>query len=217
MSFISKRHVPRRLFLKASGVTLALPLLEAMVPARTALAQTAAAPKQRFASVFFPHGMAPGFWEPAAEGALPARLPYILEALGKVKDKTGVLCGLVSKSAEARALGSPPGTVTVTGLLRKSEPHGGFLRANDPEAGRWYSRDVAAIATSRRLAGVAPFFLDADGTPNPGGFPVGGLTVVRFRNAHLVYALTWFALSGLSAFGALLVLRRPGSGRPGRA
>jgi hypothetical protein len=100
MSFITKRHVPRRLFLKASGVTLGLPLLEAMVPARTALAQTAAAPKQRFASVFFPHGMAPGFWEPAAEGALPAKLPYILESLEKVKDKTVVMSGLWSKSAE---------------------------------------------------------------------------------------------------------------------
>jgi hypothetical protein len=100
MSFITKRHVPRRLFLKASGVTLALPLLEAMVPARTAIAQTAAAPKMRFASVFFPHGMAPGLWEPAAAGALPAKLPYILESLEKVKDKTVVLSGLWSKSAE---------------------------------------------------------------------------------------------------------------------
>jgi hypothetical protein len=98
--FITKRHVPRRLFLKASGVTLALPLLEAMVPARTLIAQTAAAPRMRFASVFFPHGMAPGYWEPAAAGALPAKLPYILESLEKVKDKTVVLSGLWSKSAE---------------------------------------------------------------------------------------------------------------------
>src|SRR5918993_3391234 len=100
MSFITRRHVPRRLFLKGAGVTLGLPLLEAMVPARTVIAQTAAAPKQRFASVFFPHGMAPGFWEPAAEGALPAKLPYILEPLEKVKDQTVVLSGLWSKSAE---------------------------------------------------------------------------------------------------------------------
>src|SRR5918993_4215582 len=100
MSFITRRHVPRRLFLKGAGVTLGLPLLEAMVPARTVIAQTAAAPKQRFASVFFPHGMAPGFWEPAAEGALPAKLPLILESLEKVKDQTVVLSGLWSKSAE---------------------------------------------------------------------------------------------------------------------
>ena len=100
MSFITKRHVPRRLFLKGAGVTLALPLLEAMVPARTMLAQTAAAPKPRFASVFFPHGMAPGYWEPAAKGALPEKLPLILESLEKVKDQTVVLTGLWSKSAE---------------------------------------------------------------------------------------------------------------------
>jgi hypothetical protein len=100
MSFITKRHVPRRLFLQSAGVTLALPLLEAMVPARTLIAQTAAQPKTRFAGVFFPHGMAPGFWEPTAEGALPAKLPLILESLEKVKDQTVVLSGLWSKSAE---------------------------------------------------------------------------------------------------------------------
>ena len=72
MSFISKKHIPRRTFLQASGVTLALPMLEAMLPAGTALAQTAAGQvKPRFVGVFFPHGMAPGYWAPEAEGALP--------------------------------------------------------------------------------------------------------------------------------------------------
>ena len=98
--FITKRHIPRRRFLQGAGVTLALPLLEAMIPARTLLAQTAAAPVPRFMGVFFPHGMAPGFWEPAAEGPLPEQLPYILESLRKVKDQTVVLSGLWSKSAE---------------------------------------------------------------------------------------------------------------------
>src|SRR6186713_2690189 len=98
--FITKRHIPRRTFLQGAGVTLALPLLEAMVPAATALAQTAAAPKSRFVGMFFPHGMAPGYWEPQAEGALPEKLPYILESLEKVKDKTVVLNGLWSQSAE---------------------------------------------------------------------------------------------------------------------
>ena len=86
--FITKKHIPRRTFLQGAGVTLALPLLEAMVPAATALAQTAAAPKPRFVGIFFPHGMAPGYWEPKAEGALPEKLPYILESLEKVKDQT---------------------------------------------------------------------------------------------------------------------------------
>jgi len=100
------------------------------------------------------------------------------------------------------------GSVTVTGLLRMSEPGGAFLRANDPVAGRWYSRDVAAIAEARTLGEVAPFFIDADATPNPGGYPFGGLTVVAFPNNHLVYALTWFGLAALSAWGAALIVRK---------
>ena len=100
MSFITKRHLHRRTFLRGAGVTLALPLVEAMIPASTLIAQTAARPKTRFVGVFFPHGMAPGHWEPPTVGALPDQLPYILESLQGVKDKTTVLTGLWSKSAE---------------------------------------------------------------------------------------------------------------------
>ena len=110
-----------------------------------------------------------------------------------------------------RAAGQAAGPVTISGLLRFSEPGGGFLRANDPGAGRWYSRDVAAIAAAERLEGaVAPYFIDADATANPGGLPVGGLTVVRFRNPHLSYALTWFALAGGLVWLALRARERPG-------
>ncbi|HKE82654.1 MAG TPA: DUF1552 domain-containing protein [Vicinamibacterales bacterium] len=101
MSFITKRHIPRRTFLRGAGVTLALPLIDAMLPAGTALAQTVAAePKQRFVGIFFPHGMGPGHWEPAEEGPLPAKLPYILESLDGLRDQTVVLNGLWSQSAE---------------------------------------------------------------------------------------------------------------------
>lgn len=109
--------------------------------------------------------------------------------------------------------GNPSGAVSVTGLLRISEPEGGFLRSNDPAAGRWYSRDVAAIAATHGLSQVAPFFVDADATPNPGGTPLGGLTIVRFPNNHLIYALTWFALAFMLA-GALLRIVN-GRGRAG--
>src|SRR5213594_111532 len=99
--FVSKKHIPRRMFLKGAGVTLALPLLEAMVPAATALAETVAGPSPgRFVGMFFPHGMAPGHWVPEQAGALPAKLPYILESLERVKDRTVVLSGMWSKSAE---------------------------------------------------------------------------------------------------------------------
>src|SRR5215471_13591399 len=100
--FLTKKAIPRRTFLRGAGVTLALPLLESMVPAGTLLAQTPAAgtSKPRFVGVFYPHGMAPGYWEPEKEGALPESLPYIPEVLKNVKDQTVILTGLWSKSAE---------------------------------------------------------------------------------------------------------------------
>ncbi len=99
----------------------------------------------------------------------------------------------------ARPMDRSSGPASIVGLLRTSEPRGGFLRANDPTRGRWYSRDVQAIARARGLPNVAPYFIDADATPNPGGWPRGGLTVIRFPNSHLVYAFTWFGLALMMA------------------
>lgn len=127
----------------------------------------------------------------------------------RLRDGTTVLVnrGFVPperRDPATRQDGNPQGAVTITGLLRITEPRGGFLRHNDPARDRWYSRDVAAIAVARGLGEVAPFFIDADATPNPGGLPVGGLTAVRFPNNHLIYALTWFSLAFMLA-GKLLV------------
>lgn len=112
--------------------------------------------------------------------------------------------GFVSRR---RAPPPPPGPVSLTGLVRISEPGGAFLRHNDPAADRWYSRDVAAIARARHLPNVAPYFVDADAAPARRGEPVGGLTVVRFPNNHLAYAITWYSLAVMVA-GAFLVLLR---------
>jgi surfeit locus 1 family protein len=111
------------------------------------------------------------------------------------------------RDPSTRREGNLPGTTTVTGLLRITEPKGGFLSANDPAANRWYSRDVAAIAAARGLSQVAPFFIDADAAPNGGGYPVGGLTVVRFPNNHLIYALTWFTMAIMLAAALLHTVR----------
>ena len=54
---------------------------------------------------------------------------------------------------------------------------------------------------------MASYFIDADAAPNPGGWPRGGLTVVRFANSHLIYALTWFGLALMSAAGFVLFWR----------
>lgn len=119
----------------------------------------------------------------------------------------------------ARGAPAPEGPVTVTGLLRISEPGGGFLRKNDPAAQRWHSRDVAAMAAARGLpvAGVAPFFVDADAVPQAGAAPVGGLTVLKFSDSHLVYALTWFGLAAMTAGAGVYLLRDNAARRPRRA
>jgi hypothetical protein len=102
--FVTKRHISRRTVLRGAGAVLSLPLLEAMVPASTALAQTAAAPKQRFVGLFVPHGGAPGYWEPKTAGALTGELPMIWKPLEAFRDQTVVMTGLHSRSAEP-----PPG------------------------------------------------------------------------------------------------------------
>ncbi len=108
--------------------------------------------------------------------------------------------------------------VQIFGLLRLTEPRGGFLRKNDPAGERWYSRDTQAIGASRGLSGVAPFFIDeeaAGGKVRPSGsvadsVPVAGLTVIAFHNSHLVYAITWCTLALMALMAARYVIRRDG-------
>jgi surfeit locus 1 family protein len=117
----------------------------------------------------------------------------------------------------AHGAGESTAPAVVTGLLRMTEPGGGFLRRNDSGTDRWYSRDVGAIAVARGLRRVAPYFIDAD-APAPadaetaGGAanitaPVGGLTVVTFHNSHLVYLITWYTLALMVAGGMWIVIR----------
>jgi surfeit locus 1 family protein len=123
----------------------------------------------------------------------------------------------------AHGASGPTSPATVTGLLRMTEPGGAFLRRNDPDANRWYSRDIQAIAAARRLSHVGPYFIDADaaGTGSPvlasamssgahmpeSALPVGGLTVITFHNSHLVYAITWYTLALMVAGGIWMVIR----------
>lgn len=102
--FITKKHISRRTILRGSGAVLALPLLDAMIPAGTALAQTAAKPKPRFVGCFVPHGAAPGYWVPEKEGALEATLPFNWKPLEPFRNQTVIMSGLHSRSAEP-----PPG------------------------------------------------------------------------------------------------------------
>jgi len=100
---ISRKHLPRRTFLRGLGVTLGLPMLESMVPALTSVAraQSLTIPT-RFLATFIPHGAAPGHWEP--EGETDIEFPYIWEPLEPFRSHTVLTSGLWSQSAE-----NPPG------------------------------------------------------------------------------------------------------------
>jgi len=96
--FITKKHLPRRTFLRGAGVTLALPLLDAMLPAMTALAQTAAGGVKRFVGIWHPHGAAPGYWSPLDAGP-DFEFSFITKPLEPFRDRTVLISGLDSSAA----------------------------------------------------------------------------------------------------------------------
>ena len=102
------------------------------------------------------------------------------------------------KDPEQRGAGQLPGTVRVAGLLRlpKGKP-GWVVPENRPDINYWFWVDPPAMAAAAGLsaADIAPFYIDADATANPGGWPRGGVTPIRLPNDHLQYAITWFLLA----------------------
>jgi hypothetical protein len=110
--FLTRKHLSRRTVLQGAGASIALPLLDAMIPAGTALAQTAAAPATRLGFIYFPHGALQNEWEPPTTGRNPA-FPFILEPLEPVRDYVTVVSGLRNKSGEG---GVPHGVTEETWL-----------------------------------------------------------------------------------------------------
>src|SRR2546425_3431488 len=119
--FITKKHIPRRTVLRGAGAAVALPFLEAMVPAATALAQTAATPKPHFVGCFVPHGMAPGYWIPEKEGS-DFDFKFCFKPLEPYREQVTILSGLHSRSAEP-----PPGATGADHWVAAA-----FLCANKP-------------------------------------------------------------------------------------
>lgn len=111
------------------------------------------------------------------------------------------------REPSTRPEGEVEGRVSVTGLMRAPETGGLFLRANDPQNNRWYSRNITEIAKARGMDRVAPFYVDADATPNPGSLPIGGKTMLTFPNNHLSYAITWYILAGMVVVAGWYVTR----------
>jgi len=96
--FISKKHLSRRTFIRGAGITLALPFLESMVPAQTALQRTAASPKTRFGAIYIPHGSIIGKWKPKTAG-LNFEMTEILKPLEPYRDQLTIVSNLAHPSA----------------------------------------------------------------------------------------------------------------------
>jgi uncharacterized protein DUF1552 len=125
--FITKKHLPRRTFLKGAGVAVALPLLDAMIPASTALAKTAAAPRMRLGYFYFPHGAIMDKWTPAKEGA-DYELSPILAPLKPFQNQLTVVSGLGNRPGESGAVHAiVPGTwLSCVHPRQTHEPFGGI-------------------------------------------------------------------------------------------
>ncbi len=101
------------------------------------------------------------------------------------------------KDSNKRDVGQIAGTVRIQGLLRlpPAERPAWFLPDNRTDLNYWFWVDLPAMSAADGLDRVAPFYIDADATPNPGGWPKGGVTRLVLPNNHLQYAITWFSLA----------------------
>jgi len=124
--FNTKKHLDRRTLLKSAGAALSLPLLDAMIPSNTALAQTAAAPKIRAGFIYFPHGAIMTQWTPSTEGK-DFEMPTILKPMEAHRKVMTIISGLENKSAIAPPVHAlSPGTWLSGATPRKSQdPYGG--------------------------------------------------------------------------------------------
>ena len=125
--YITRKHISRRTVLKGTGAAVALPLLDAMIPAATALANTAAAPKPRMAFIYFPHGAVMDKWTPKKDGA-DFDLPPIISSLEPFRKQLTIISGLENKSAIAAPVHAiTPGTWLSCVPPRIShDPYGGI-------------------------------------------------------------------------------------------
>ena len=98
------------------------------------------------------------------------------------------------RNPATRASGQVTGDVSVTGVLRLSQHPGMFTPQPDLKTRLWFVKDIPSMTEALALP-APPILIEADATPNPGGWPLGGQTRVDFPNDHLQYAVTWFGLA----------------------
>ena len=156
MMMITKKHLSRRTVLRGLGATIALPLLDGMVPAMAAIRNTAAAPVRRFGAVYAPMGMNMEKWWPASEGGL--ELSPILQPLAPFKNRTLVVSGLDNKEADARDGGPHPRVQTawLTGA-QANRSEGADVRAGismDQVIAKEYATETQLASLELALEGV---------------------------------------------------------------
>ncbi len=129
----------------------------------------------------------------AGSGGYHVYTPFIRENATTVFINRGWVPNEKVNSA-TRPQGQLSGIQQVCGIFRGEGQTGAFTPENDVTANVWYTRNSRQMAEAAGLKTPFPVFIDADFTPNPGGFPVGGQTKVDLPNNHLGYAITWFGL-----------------------
>ena len=138
-----------------------------------------------------PHDLGPGYL---------VLTPLRLDSGGTVIINRGFV-PVAFSAKSARAAGEIQGETHVVGLMRPPQTRNVFTPADEPDKGLYFTSDPVAIGANLHLQRTAPFVVDADDAPVPGGWPKGGTTEIDIPNNHLDYALTWFGL----AVGLLVV------------
>src|SRR5690606_5510052 len=168
--FLTRKHLSRRTVLRGAGATIALPLLDAMIPAGTALANTAANPSQRLGFVYFAHGALQDEWEPRQTGR-DFEFPFILEPLEPLRDYVTVVSGLRNKGGESS---NPHGIIEETWLNcvapRMRNARTGVGVTADQIAARYLSEDTTlpSMALCGEPGGKISFRTSAQPLPMEG-------------------------------------------------
>ncbi len=115
--------------------------------------------------------------------------------------------GFVPKGLARADWTAPEGALRIEGLVRLNQPGGTLLERNAPDADRWVSADLPEMSAFVGLSNVAPYFIAADHLGAEDAWPRGGMTKLSFRNTHLSYALTWFAMAALFLGAMIYVIR----------
>ena len=108
---------------------------------------------------------------------------------------------------KTRSQGQPAGVVEVAGALRWPEQRGSFTLQDEPEKGIWFTRDPAGMAKAKHWDANAPFYVDQEAPPAPGGLPKVGPLKPALPNRHLEYAVTWYGLALVILIAALFFAR----------